>query len=166
MNNTYKHKARKGQLGDNMKPEEKRVIIMRGLAGSGKSTYVKNNYPNAAVCSADNFFYDEEGNYNYDRFKIGEAHSQCQIEFAMLVRAGQPEIVVDNTNSQQWEYRIYEVLAKLDGYDVKIVEKSCNNENTLIRFIRRGLHGVPRKNVEDMWSRWETDDRAQFVYDT
>ena len=143
----------------------KQVIIMRGLSGSGKSTFVKNKYPDAAICSADNFFYDEEGNYNFDRFKIGEAHSQCQLDFATLVHAGHPLVVVDNTNSQQWEYRIYELFAKLQGYDVTIVEKVCNNKGMLEKFIKRGVHGAPRDRIENMYSRWENDLRAKVVYD-
>lgn len=33
-----------------------RCVITRGLPGSGKSTYIKNNYPDVVACSADNAF--------------------------------------------------------------------------------------------------------------
>ena len=37
-------------------PEVPEVIVMQGVSGSGKSTYIKNNLPNATVVSADHFF--------------------------------------------------------------------------------------------------------------
>jgi predicted kinase len=34
-----------------------KLIILRGLPGSGKTTLVRKEWPNAAVCSADSYFY-------------------------------------------------------------------------------------------------------------
>jgi ABC-type proline/glycine betaine transport system ATPase subunit len=58
------------------------MFLMRGLPGSGKSTLVKilkQIYSKSvAVCSADNFFLDEQGVYNFNRDRISEAHRVCQ----------------------------------------------------------------------------------------
>ena len=35
----------------------KKIVIMRGIPGSGKSTYVRENFDGAWICSADDFFY-------------------------------------------------------------------------------------------------------------
>ena len=38
------------------------VTILRGISGSGKSTYIKNNLDaSSVVCSADHFFIDSDG---------------------------------------------------------------------------------------------------------
>jgi hypothetical protein len=67
------------------------VYIMRGVSGSGKSTWIANKIRElerlrlfvqppvrTAVCSADDFFvHPSTGNYVYDPRKIGEAHMSC-----------------------------------------------------------------------------------------
>jgi hypothetical protein len=52
------------------------------LESLGKSTLVqilKRLYSNSfVICSADNYFIDNQGVYNFNRDKIGEAHRVCQ----------------------------------------------------------------------------------------
>ena len=49
------------------------MFIMRGLPGSGKSTivrHIRDKYQpitDVVVCSADDYFLQEDGNYNYDK---------------------------------------------------------------------------------------------------
>ena len=75
------------------------MFLMRGLPGSGKSSQVvftftlslrwlgkstlvkilKQIYSKSVtVCSADNFFLDDQGVYNFNRDRISEAHRVCQ----------------------------------------------------------------------------------------
>lgn len=37
-------------------PSTVEIIIMQGVSGSGKSTYIKSTFPAATVVSADHFF--------------------------------------------------------------------------------------------------------------
>ena len=50
------------------------LTLVRGLPGSGKSTFANWIWNEYAVCEADKFFYDKEGNYNFDAIKLREAH--------------------------------------------------------------------------------------------
>jgi len=76
-----------------------KVIIMRGVPGSGKSSYVARKYPEATVCSADNFFMsaDDQGilHYQFNPAQLSAAHDECFREFknACLVRT--EDIVVE-----------------------------------------------------------------------
>ncbi len=59
--------------------QSKVMFINRGLPGSGKSTLskkIKELYGSekTVVCSADDFFTDKDGNYNWVENKLGEAH--------------------------------------------------------------------------------------------
>ena len=126
----------------------KTVIIMRGISGAGKSTYAKNNFPNAVVCSADTYFIKD----GYDRSKIGEAHKQCFKEFMDAISILNADcIVIDNTNSQLWEMSPYIAVATFFGYNFEIIEVKQDPD---ICFAR-GLHGVPLKKIHDMAKRFQ-----------
>ena len=83
------------------------VKIMRGCSGSGKSTYIKNHFPDAYVCSADDFWLDKDGNYKFDLSKHGQSHAWCLRKFIDYLEKMRQDpyllnpsscIVVDNTN--------------------------------------------------------------------
>jgi adenylate kinase family enzyme len=46
------------------------LTLVRGLPGSGKSTFANTITNEFSVCEADKFFYDKEGNYNFDATKL------------------------------------------------------------------------------------------------
>ena len=101
----------------------KKVVILRGISGSGKSSYVAEHYPDSIVCSADDFF-RVNGEYQFDASKIGEAHSACMSGFlATLVRGSEKPVVVDNTNVHVWEFENYINIAVTLGYEVEVVKR-------------------------------------------
>ena len=134
----------------------KQVVILSGLPGSGKSTYTKklknqalSNKQDFVVCSADHFFEDEEGNYNYDPSKIGMAHAACYrkfIEALQTTRTYGALIVVDNTNLSSWEISPYVQGANAYSHEVKIVKVLCDAK---VAFERQ-THGVPKKTFDHM----------------
>jgi len=125
-----------------------KVKILRGVAGSGKSTYAYANYSNALVVSADHYFV-ENGLYTFDVAKLGDAHSTC---FRNYIEALQDEVslvLVDNTNTTAWECSPYVQGGAAFGYDVEIITLECDPDVAA----RRNVHGVPRKSVLDMHRR-------------
>ena len=130
------------------------LFLVRGLPGSGKSTFATHIWNEYAVCEADKFFYDKEGNYNFDPSKLKDAHAWCRNEVEIRMKDHQinqqfyPEIAVSNTFTQEWEMKDYYELAEKYGYKVVslIVENRHGGKN---------VHGVPDDKLEIMKNRFE-----------
>ena len=125
---------------------EKVLYIVRGIPGSGKSTFAKTL--DGQHYEADMYFIDEEGNYNFDVTKIKDAHQWCQsfVETDMVLEY--PKIVVSNTFTQNWEMEPYFKLAKEYGYTVFtiVVENRHGGVNQ---------HGVPEDKLQMMKDRFK-----------
>ena len=130
------------------------LFLIRGLPGSGKSTFATHIWNEYVVCEADKFFYDKEGNYNFDPSKLKDAHAWCKNEVEIRMKDHQvnnqyyPEIAVSNTFTQEWEMKNYYELAEKYGY--KVVSLIIEN-----RHGGKNLHGVPDDKLEIMRNRFE-----------
>lgn len=129
------------------------LILLRGLPGSGKSTFANYIFSNN-IFEADQYFYDEDGNYNFDASKLYEAHKWCQlrVEHAMednLESNGMyfSEIVVSNTSTTEKELEPYLELAK--KYDYQVVSLIVEN-----RHGNKSVHNVPEETIERMKQRF------------
>jgi predicted kinase len=130
------------------------LTLVRGLPGSGKSTFANLIWNDYAICEADKFFYDKEGNYNFDPTKLRIAHEWCRNEVEKRMKDNvvnpqyYPEIVVSNTFTQEWEMETYYKLAEKYGYTIFsiIVENRHGGVNQ---------HGVPTDKLEQMKNRFE-----------
>jgi len=127
-----------------------KVVIMRGPSGSGKSTYTAKNYADATIVSADQFFFNEYGRYDFKPYLLSQAHADCQSRFIKALSERQEVIVVDNTSITNWEYQNYIDTARLVDYDVEIVEFIVEGEKAIKKIADRNTHGVPFEIVERM----------------
>lgn len=117
------------------------VIIVRGLPGSGKSSWAKKNFPDAVVVSADDHFM-VGGGYRYDHSKIEAAHEDCFEKFWYAVKDGRSStVIVDNVFQRLWQISPYMKVAQFRGHDVQLVR--CYTEDPFTSW-ERNTHGVPR----------------------
>lgn len=133
-----------------------KVIILRGLPGSGKSTWVKNHCPNAYVCSADHYF-EKDGEYKFNPQSLGAAHGSCMRSFIDALVEQRPLVVVDNTNVTLVEISPYFSVAQAFGYEVEIVCVDALKKFSVKDLSERNVHGVPHKSIVAMESRWENN---------
>ena len=124
----------------------KTLYIVRGLPGSGKSTFAQSL--DCPVFEADMFFVNSQGVYNFDFTKIKDAHSWCQEMVEDHMFNQDEKIAVSNTFTQEWEMKPYYDMAKTYGYKVfsVVVENRHGGEN---------VHGVPADKLEVMKNRFE-----------
>jgi predicted kinase len=132
----------------------KTLLLIRGLPGAGKSTFAHFVWNEYAICEADKYFIDKNGEYKFDATKLKEAHAWCkkEVEIRMMDNAANPqfypEIVVSNTFTQEWEMEDYFILAEKYGYKVFsiVVENRHGNKN---------VHGVPEEKLQQMRNRFK-----------
>jgi len=139
------------------------VIILSGIPGSGKSSYVK-RYIDAglvtrsSVCSADDYFM-KSGKYVFNPSKLGVAHAECLRKFieacqsyennmlgGYYITGGGIAAIVDNTNTSVLEIGPYYSVAKAYDLDVTLVTLKCDPSVCAAR----NTHGVPLVGCERM----------------
>jgi len=130
------------------------LTLVRGLPGSGKSTFAGFIWNEYAICEADKFFYDKDGNYNFDATRLRAAHEWCRFNVETRMKDNEvnpqfyPEIVVSNTFTQEWEMEAYYKLAEQYGYKVFSIIVENRHEGV-------NQHGVPADKLEQMKNRFE-----------
>jgi len=133
---------------------EKQVILMLGVPGAGKSTYIRGIPGEVVVASADHYFIDREtGQYLFDGSQLGRAHSECLAKFkAAVIRPGAITVVVDNTNTQLKALVPYVEFANQHGIIPTLVHIVADPKVAAAR----NVHGVPEDSVMNMHNRLQT----------
>jgi len=147
-----------------------RVILMVGCAGSGKSTYVRHHFPDASIVSADHYFEDlasdsgESFSEVWDLRSLGTAHRVCQQNFVEAIAAGDPIVVVDNTNVSASDRQRFVKKSTEHGYEVEIhvlslwlygaPQPSSEQEASYVSHCHgRNIHGVPLDVIANQFRR-------------
>ena len=128
---------------------EKSLVLVRGLPGSGKTTFATLISGKVPVVSADNFFEDPAtGEYEWDASKLPDAHKYSQLCTQIMMEKQISRICVANTFTTDDEMLPYYELADIFGYRVFsiIVENRHGNIS---------IHDVPKSTIENMKNRFK-----------
>ncbi len=133
------------------------AYILRGLPGSGKSTLAAQLQPiSKHVHSTDKYFMDEHGEYLFEPAKLRENHEKNKAAFKDDCENHVQTVVLDNTNSQLWEYADYALIATAEGYTVHhITVDRPKHEEHVALCAQRNIHGVPLEVIMKMSKRFE-----------
>nr|XP_042123661.1 NEDD4-binding protein 2-like 1 isoform X3 [Peromyscus maniculatus bairdii] len=99
----------------------KHLYLLRGLPGSGKTTLARQlqrDFPRALIFSTDDFFFREDGAYEFNPDFLEEAHEWNQKRARKAMQNGISPIIIDNTNLHAWEMKPYAVMALENNYEV------------------------------------------------
>ncbi len=130
------------------------AYIMRGVSGSGKSTLSKQLAgANGIIHSTDSYFYDGNGDYQFDPSLIGENHQKNFSAFQESL-GNYDTVICDNTNTQVWEYENYVRAAEAADYQVVFVVLKPSMNDAQV-YADRNTHGVPLEAIQRQISRFE-----------
>ena len=132
----------------------KTLMVLRGLPGAGKTTLA--NWLGSLIneqedwvnwYAADDWMVDSQGNYHFDRSKLGECHSQCKTAVEWDLSENVDLVIVHNTLTMEVEVEEYEILARRYGYQFisLIVENRHGNKS---------LHNVPDTTLDKFRARF------------
>jgi predicted kinase len=127
------------------------LILIRGLPGSGKSTFARllsenGKYP---VTSIDDYFTDPEtGEYTFDPLKNYLAYKQCRDLTEKHLMEGIKKVFVENTFTIEWEMEPYFKLAK--DYNYRLFVLTLENRHHGIN-----VHHIPQEQLEKMASKYK-----------
>lgn len=135
----------------------KKVYILCGPSGCGKSTLAEKL--GGLVLSTDDYHYNSSGTYVFQPDQLGKFHAQNLHRFIEECNAGNPCIIVDNTNITNLERAPYYSVAKAFGYDVTI---TLFNPRSLDwrdhqALALRNKHGVPLAAIRRQCEKFEAE---------
>lgn len=127
----------------------KTLYLLRGVSGAGKTTLASTlvcSLDCAVAYAADDYFYDEDGVYNFDQSKLSLAHQQCINKVSREMWFGFDNIIVHNTFTTEKEMKPYLDLA--EKYEYKIVSLIVENRHN-----NSSVHNVPKEVLDKQEER-------------
>jgi predicted kinase len=138
----------------------KTLYILVGLPGSGKSTFILENFGMGVICSADHWFV-RTGSYIFKPEELPQAHAFSKGKCEGAMHADCEQIFIDNTNLTKWERKDYIAMGKAYGYEIQIKFFDVTPEVSAAR----NTHGVPLEACQRMHDRLSAYDLAVDISD-
>lgn len=137
----------------------KKLVLVRGLPGSGKTTIAQqivadmSDAGRKVIMFEADMFHMIDGEYKYDNEKASDAHAWCRAQTACHLNKGL-DVVVANTFTTNKEIKPYFDIAQRYGAEMLFCEAHGKYKS---------LHGVPEDVIEKMKERWESYDVKAMV---
>jgi len=141
---------------------QKFILLIRGLPGSGKTSLsdMIGLSPQPVICSADDYFINEAGDYVFDSKQLAEAHKACQVKASVAISLDK-NVVVHNTFTERWELEPYLQMAFWGAPSqvahrvivVSTFDGGCDDA----ALAKRNSHGVSIEAIAVMRKRWQED---------
>ena len=136
---------------------DRKLFILRGLPGSGKSDKAKELVGNGVIHSTDEF-HIKNGKYVLDVENLGRFHYFNLIASIKSMQKGISPIIIDNTNVIASHCKKYVEAGKKYGYEIIIIEPNTTWAFDIEELTKRNIHGVSRDTIIEMSRQYEKPD--------
>ena len=127
-----------------------KLILVRGIPGSGKSTYARSLLEKNSeyVHFEADMWFERNGKYEFDAKKLGQAHEWCRTQTEDALRAGKT-VIVSNTFTTIKELVPYFKISH-DVLGTPPAVHTCEGEF-------ESIHDVPQHKIKQMRERFVSD---------
>ena len=157
--------ARLTQLSNST--QDRTVLIMRGITGSGKTHLVENSVEakgqgGYTYCSARQLFH-KAGASAPDPSELNIAEAYCRSCFLDAMASLCPFVVVDGVHTKSWEYAVYKCLACAFGYAFRVLEIRVRQPEYIKQCHQNCNSGVQLEQLLEELQEWEDDPAATVI---
>ena len=131
---------------------DRKLYIMRGLPGSGKSTQA--HQIGGLIYSTDDFFI-KDGIYQFDSSKLTQAHQWNQQRTKEALDDKIHTVVVDNTGIKAWEMRPYAEFGFNNDYMIILAEPETPHKWDVSKLAQINSHNVPERIIQRMKDNYQ-----------
>jgi predicted kinase len=138
-----------------MSNQQKIAIILRGVPGSGKSSFVDmilRAYPMTAVHAIDDLHKDDLDNFVWNEPKARAFYLLNFANFVKSCEAEVPLIICDCINLVVSDFQQYLEAAKEFGYQAYVVVPDMPDAEVAAV---KNTHGVTKHQINEMFNSWE-----------
>ena len=130
------------------------LYIIRGLPGSGKSTFARTKFPSLLHVENDMVHIDDKGNYKFDPKRTSESMEFC-MDTVSLAMKHNVSVVVTNVFVSKRAINAYRAIAEAHNYNFKVYRLTSDFGN---------VHNVPISVLQSMKEKFE-DYPGEIILD-
>ena len=146
----------------------RKVIIMSGVPGAGKSTYVRRTFPHEAKVFSDASYFMSSSTYRHDPRTAGHAAARewCLKSFALFLAEDcyidpPPAIVIDNPNTTLLEIAPYYALSVAFGFEPEVrtifvkpaIAAARNHHHATLERVQEMAKELDRRVLPEHWAQ-------------
>ncbi|KFD69144.1 hypothetical protein M514_02977, partial [Trichuris suis] len=109
----------------------------------------------SVVCSADEYFKNDEGVYVFDPERLSDAHRFCLQRAVAAMENKVSLVIIDNTNTKRWEMKRYVTSAYRHGYKIFFLEPQTPWRFDAYECASKSVHDVSLASIQRMIETFE-----------